>query len=723
VSSAAKANQLKFWYRQAGVSYFIDEVSVVRSYDVNLVVSLENGKGIVADNLGAVTLWENQIEGYGDATQSDANLGAEESKETYPGKTTVLFNKEGSFLELEGSNTHISDNNYSVFYVGKANPNGKPASLIGNYDITGSLANCKGIRFLKGSDGSIFFDYAKPNYIRTTLSKIEGNGFFFFGFMMDSSGNYSYFDSSSSAIKTGKIEGIMVPNTEDMNLNLLEEINGTGTYAQTEVVEAAIYNAKLEVNKFQDEYNRLALEYAALVKAEFTVTDVLPTNRRGISATSDIVINFSENLDDTSQYPKIFINRSTTEAAGTWNLSPGNTLTFSPTENWPANALVTLQIQEGIKSIDNASFIGDVTYKFVVASEKIFAYTDKELDNPIASVDFPIVGHKLPLRLTTPIIDGNTTEKFPVHFWVHGGGWYGGTPETSLASPASPHRKYLAENLGIATLTISYRCRGSNGTFSLAREDVQTAYDWAVANADTYNFDMSKVFFSGGSAGTPLAAIAADENDALGFIGFNGIYDFVNDAGDYGTGNGYKQNVPSEQANSPISLLSDNPPATILMHGNADTIISHQQSILFTDAITAKGGDGTTIIYPGERHGFFNGGKAYEDILIEMVGFISRTLNQQTLSTNPLITAVSESKLEDLILINNPGENYVSIKGLHPISTSFKIYNMSGQEILNKKVTVNNNLFALEISSFSTGIYILTIEQQGERINKKFIKN
>ena len=253
---------------------------------------------------------------------------------------------------------------------------------------------------------------------------------------MDEFGNYRYFDNSSPIIITGKIDDAMLTNTEDMNLNLLEEESTSGTYSQTEVVEVAMYNATLNATSFQDEYSRLAAEYADLVKGEFTVTNVLPANRTSISKTADISIAFSENVDSTSEYPKVFINKSNTEVVGTWSLTTPKTLTFSPTENWPANAFVSLQIQGGLKSTDGIAI--DVTtgntYNFIVAADNVYAFNSYLLDEPIATVDFPITGHTLPLTVTTPIIDANTTEKFPVHIWVHGGGWSGGTPETSFAS-------------------------------------------------------------------------------------------------------------------------------------------------------------------------------------------------------------------------------------------------------------------------------------------------
>ncbi|MEL0652563.1 alpha/beta hydrolase fold domain-containing protein [Algibacter sp. TI.3.09] len=680
------------------------------------VVSLENAKGIVADNLGAVTLWENQIDGYGNATQSNTDLGAEESQETYPGKTTVRFSKDGSFLELEGSHTYILDNTYSVFYVGKAENlvTGKPASLLGNYDMSAGFSKCYGIRFVRLQDGKIGFDYARPNYTRVNVgtNEIPADDFFFFGFSMNASGSYEYFDSTSPIITSGTITNTMRANPEEtLKFNVFEEVAGAQTYNQTEVVELTMYDGAISSTEFQNEYNRLSTEYADLVQSEFSVSDVLPLERTALPKDSDVVINFSQNIDSNSEYPKIFIDKSEIEASGTWSLSSVSSLTFSPSGNWPANALVSLQIQEGLKSTDGVAIglaKGD-TYNYIVEGDVVYQYETIEFAE-MATVDFPIVGHKLPLKLTTPIVDENTTEKFPVHIWVHGGGWSGGSAETSNAA-ASPHKDYLAENLGMVTLSIAYRCSGSSGTFSLAREDVATAYQWALDNADTYNFDMTKVFFSGGSAGTPLAALAAQDHEGvLGFIGFNGIYDFVNDAGDFGAGNWYKQDVPSENENSAIFQLSNNPPATIMMHGDADTTISYTQSTLFADAINATGGNAEAVIYPGEVHAFFNPGKpAYEDVLIEMVNFMSNLLrNDITLSTEVL------NKASKIMIYPNPVKQGDTLN-IH-LNSSFndeevqvQIINQLGQIVFEKGLLPDwdtKNL-SIETNGLSSGCYIL----------------
>jgi len=704
---------------------FLLALVCLNAFNQTKVLSLEHSTGIVEDSLGSVIRWENQIEGYGDAVQNVSALGAEKQEDNYPGKVTVAFSKDGSFLELEGTNASISDNNYSVFYVGKANPEGKPASLIGNYDVDGAFTTCSGIRFLRLADGSIVFDYAKPNYVRVSLNTLPGTDYFFFGFTMDADGNYEYFDSSSPIIKSGKINNTMVPSDdEDLKLNLFEERDGPHTYNHTEVVEVSIYDDVLSSVEFQNEYDRLASAYPELVITEFEVTSVLPIDdsfREGIAADEPIVISFDQAIDETSEYPKIFINKSETEASGTWVLSPSNVLTFTPTEPWPAKSLVSLELQEGLRSTEGAKI--DIEkrsiYGFLVNAEESYDFESYQLEEPIATIDYigrtgdTIVGHQLPIKITTPIIDENTTEKFPIHIFVHGGGWMGGSAEASTAD-YSLHKDYLAKNLGMVTFSIAYRCVDAGGTFSYALEDVYTAYEWIMDHADTYNLDTTKVFFSGGSAGTPLAALAIQTlPNVLGYIGFNGIYDFVNDTGDYGYGNWFKQDVPSEAENSAIFQLSDNPPATLLMHGDADNTISYLQSINFADAINAKGGDARVIIYPGEVHSFFSRDKNYhEDCFYEMISFIEEIIEKQE------STAIDETDdgIQSTFIYPNPLKSgdllNIQLNAMHDAQKiDVQIVNFLGQIVQENTAHVKSGSSTINIpvNELKSGYYVLQI--------------
>lgn len=687
-----------------------------------LVLSLKNNIGIIEDNLGSVIRWENQVEGFGDATQSDSSLGGDILYETYPGKVNVGFSKEGSFLELEGTNTSVSDNTFSLFYVGKANPTNRAASLIGNYDIDGAWNKISGVRIVKLIDGSINLQYGTPGLKIVKLGSIPGDGYFFIGFSMDASGNYTYFDSTSPIAKEGALSVAILQNSTNFQLNLFDDIDGPETYDHTEVVELSLYDETLNTTDFQDQFTRLSTEFADLVIGEFSVTEVLPAKRTNLPTTSSVTITCDQAIEPTSIFPKIYINKSETEAAGNWVLTTSNTLTFTPSENWPYKALVTVEIGEGLKSTDDVSvnISKGTKYNFIVETDEDFGTSENIILTSIATVDFPQAGHTLGMKLNLPT---NRTQKTPVHFWIHGGGWSGGTAAASAGS-YSPHGEYLAENLGIATLGIGYRCSGSSGTFSLAMEDIAAAYQWALDNADTYNFDMTKVFFSGGSAGTPLAALASQKySSVIGFIGFNGIYDFVNDAGDFGTGNWYKQNVPSETANSPIFNLRTPPPSTIMMHGDADTTISYTQSTLFAEAINANGGSAEVVIYPGEVHAFFNQGKsAYEDVLIEMVNFINGVLTKESLS-------LTDISIEDQVMVYpNPVDkgDTLTLQLKSKFSADkleTQIINYLGQIVVKKTLYPNqdSNTIKIDTKNLKKGVYILKIFDKHSPRTIKFV--
>ena len=210
--------------------------------------------------------------------------------------------------------------------------------------------------------------------------------------------------------------------------------------------------------------------------------------------------------------------------------------------------------------------------------------------------------HAVPIRIYTPT---SASGPFPVLFWVHGGGWSGGTPTNSIAAQVDP---YLCEHLGVVLVGVAYRCLGSGGVFSEGLQDVMDAVAYMRSNAAIYNIDTNRIGLYGGSAGTPLASLAAQLlPEAKCFIGYNGIYNFVSNPGSGFPGStSYRQNVPSLAANSAIYNLRSNPPAVLLLHGTADTTISNSQSVLFGEAVAAQHSYAKVCLYEGEEHAFFN---------------------------------------------------------------------------------------------------------------------
>lgn len=68
-----------------------------------------------------------------------------------------------------------------------------------------------------------------------------------------------------------------------------------------------------------------------------------------------------------------------------------------------------------------------------------------------------------------------------------------------------------------------------------------------------------------------------------------------------------------EQA-SPICYASRTNPPTLLMHGDADRLVSYENSRRMYEALKAAGNDVRLITVPGQGHGFFDGEEYYGQI-------------------------------------------------------------------------------------------------------------
>ncbi|MDR3216923.1 MAG: alpha/beta hydrolase [Clostridiaceae bacterium] len=96
--------------------------------------------------------------------------------------------------------------------------------------------------------------------------------------------------------------------------------------------------------------------------------------------------------------------------------------------------------------------------------------------------------------------DGGT-EKRPVLFYIHGGGFVSGRPEFREAFVSK-----FAE-AGYFTVNVFYGLTPKY-VHPYSIENIYKALKWVQENADGYNLDLSRVFVSGESAGATLAAMA-----------------------------------------------------------------------------------------------------------------------------------------------------------------------------------------------------------------------
>ena len=215
----------------------------------------------------------------------------------------------------------------------------------------------------------------------------------------------------------------------------------------------------------------------------------------------------------------------------------------------------------------------------------------------------------------------------PVIIFFFGGGWLGGRPEQFY-----PQAKYLSEK-GMVAISAEYRVSSRNKTDpKFCLQDANSAMRFLRAHATELGIDPSRVVSSGGSAGGHLAAMVGTE-DRL----FNDIQDDLSisakpqlsvqfnpviDAGP--SGYGHKRVKAYWKAFSPILQLSQNTPPTLLMIGDSDALIPVSTINKYKDMAAKVNAPSKVIIYPGQKHGFFNGGEGYTQSIAETETFLTQ---------------------------------------------------------------------------------------------------
>ena len=199
-------------------------------------------------------------------------------------------------------------------------------------------------------------------------------------------------------------------------------------------------------------------------------------------------------------------------------------------------------------------------------------------------------GYDIPIRIKLP---KNTTGKNPVYFFVHGGGWNGGTATTVPPARLSTDANYLADQLGIIYVGLAYRCKGNNATFTDAIQDLEASVQWFFENADTFNADLTMIGFGGSSAGSTLAAMMAQKyKNCKLLVGAEGMYNLVEHSEERST-------FPSQKARELYGLvtekeskkasafynLRENPPSTLLLNGKEDVLCHYTQTEKFAEQI------------------------------------------------------------------------------------------------------------------------------------------
>lgn len=209
------------------------------------------------------------------------------------------------------------------------------------------------------------------------------------------------------------------------------------------------------------------------------------------------------------------------------------------------------------------------------------------------------------------VVPESPSERSPVIYHVHGGGWNGGTATTVPDASVPAGLRLLTDELGIIHVGLAYRGK-VQGNFFEALQDIRDSIAWFEARADEFGADLSRVGFSGGSAGTTLSSLLAQEYPACHtYIGLYGVYDLLNNTAslfpdeearaDFGI-----STESTQRAASAYHHLRANPPAALLFHGEQDILTHRSQSIRFAKKLRHQGASAEAIIHLGVNHGFFS---------------------------------------------------------------------------------------------------------------------
>ena len=218
-------------------------------------------------------------------------------------------------------------------------------------------------------------------------------------------------------------------------------------------------------------------------------------------------------------------------------------------------------------------------------------------------------------------IPRDATSPTPVLMYIHGGGWVGGTKESSVLRILP----YL--EMGWAVANVEYRL-GAVARAPAAVEDGLCALRWVIRNAEQYNLDVSRIVTTGNSAGGHLALTTgmipasagldrecpgSEELNVAAIINWYGITE-VGDLLDGPNTRSYAVGWMGSLENrfeiaervSPMTYVRAGLPPTLTIHGDADPTVPYQQALTLHEKLDEVGVPNELHTVPGGRHGGFN---------------------------------------------------------------------------------------------------------------------
>jgi acetyl esterase len=255
------------------------------------------------------------------------------------------------------------------------------------------------------------------------------------------------------------------------------------------------------------------------------------------------------------------------------------------------------------------------------AVKAVLRQQGKPTDPPpgVATTEITFTGPEgaLPARVYKP---ADARGPLPVIVYYHGGGFVIADINVYDATPRA-----LVRETGAIVVSVEYR-RAPEFKFPAQQEDAFAAYQWVLANGETFGGDPRKIAVAGESAGGNLAAnvaiMARDQNVQAPLhqlLIYPVAVSDMNTPSKQANANAkplnramlmwfyhYTGRTPADADDPRLNLVSANlanlPPTTIVL---ADIDPLHDDGAMLADALRAAGSSVAVRSFPGVTHEFF----------------------------------------------------------------------------------------------------------------------
>lgn len=267
----------------------------------------------------------------------------------------------------------------------------------------------------------------------------------------------------------------------------------------------------------------------------------------------------------------------------------------------------------------------------------------KDTSRPFVQLVSNVVYAQVPDRgytnkpLTMHLVIPQDKKPHPVILYINGGGFINANKDGYMQQWLD-----LAEH-GYVVASMTYRVAPTS-TFPAPLEDVKSAVRFLRANAEKFHIDAKHIGVFGGSAGGYLAAMAGTTNGVKGFdkgenlsyssdvqavVDVYGVSDVTKIGADYnkavqkthesaaatealwvngspvfgGKDGGIMANLEGAKAANPLTYISQKTAPFLLMHGDADVLVSPSQTELLRAELAKHNIEATRYLVKGAAHG------------------------------------------------------------------------------------------------------------------------